>query len=71
MQAEGVPANAMVVGTAARHVLIYDSRKFSEPLQTRESSLKYQVGRIPVLQLLFCRRMMCCHRSTPVRSTCT
>jgi cell cycle arrest protein BUB3 len=32
----------IVVGTAARHVHVYDVRKMSEPQQRRESSLKHQ-----------------------------
>lgn len=34
--------NRIVVGTANRHVLIYDVRNLSVPEQTRESSLKFQ-----------------------------
>uniref|UniRef100_A0A6U4SK10 Mitotic checkpoint protein n=1 Tax=Hemiselmis andersenii TaxID=464988 RepID=A0A6U4SK10_HEMAN len=34
--------NRVVVGTANRHVLIYDVRKLGEPEQERESSLKFQ-----------------------------
>jgi len=37
-----VSALYVVVGTAGRHVLLYDIRKMSEPLETRESSLKRQ-----------------------------
>lgn len=32
----------LVVATAGRHVLVYDLRNMSEPLQKRESPLKYQ-----------------------------
>ena len=32
----------MIVGTAGRKVLIWDLRKPAQPMQTRESSLKYQ-----------------------------
>ena len=36
----------LVVGTAGRHVYIYDVRNMSETLQKRESSLKYQTRAI-------------------------
>lgn len=32
----------VIVGTAARHVWIWDLRRMAEPEQRRESSLKYQ-----------------------------
>ena len=32
----------MIVGTAGRKVLIWDLRKPAQPMQTRDSSLKYQ-----------------------------
>ncbi|PAA92390.1 hypothetical protein BOX15_Mlig005403g2, partial [Macrostomum lignano] len=32
----------LVVGTAGRHVLVWDLRQMTQPQQTRESSLKYQ-----------------------------
>ncbi|XP_049850995.1 uncharacterized protein LOC126324530 [Schistocerca gregaria] len=34
--------NYIIVGTAARHVWIWDLRHMNEPVQRRESSLKYQ-----------------------------
>eukprot|EP00290_Baffinella_frigidus_P057119 CAMPEP_0180360796 /NCGR_PEP_ID=MMETSP0989-20121125/12197_1 /TAXON_ID=697907 /ORGANISM="non described non described, Strain CCMP2293" /LENGTH=302 /DNA_ID=CAMNT_0022352217 /DNA_START=46 /DNA_END=954 /DNA_ORIENTATION=- len=37
-----VTQNRIVVGTANRHVWVYDVRKLSEPEQKRESSLKFQ-----------------------------
>uniref|UniRef100_A0A7S0F0I8 Mitotic checkpoint protein BUB3 n=1 Tax=Hanusia phi TaxID=3032 RepID=A0A7S0F0I8_9CRYP len=37
-----VSSNRIVVGTASRHVWIYDVRNLSEPEQKRESSLKFQ-----------------------------
>lgn len=37
-----VCANRIVVGTANRHVCVYDVRNLSEPEQQRESSLKFQ-----------------------------
>jgi len=36
----------LVVGTAGRHVYIYDLRNMHEPLQKRESSLKFQTRAI-------------------------
>lgn len=33
--------NTIVVGMAGRHIYIYDARKMGEPLQKRESSLKF------------------------------
>eukprot|EP00898_Chlorokybus_atmophyticus_P000287 jgi/Chlat1/1259/Chrsp115S00762 len=39
-------AERLVVGTAGRHVLIYDLRNMSVPEQQRESSLKYQTRSI-------------------------
>ena len=36
----------LVVGTSNRHVFIWDVRNISEPLQQRESSLKYQTRAI-------------------------
>lgn len=36
----------LVVGTAGRHVYIYDIRNMQETLQKRESSLKYQTRAI-------------------------
>lgn len=32
----------MIVGTAGRKVLVWDLRKPAQPMQTRDSSLKYQ-----------------------------
>lgn len=32
----------LIVGTAERHIVLWDIRKIKEPLQKRESSLKYQ-----------------------------
>lgn len=34
--------NKLVVGTAKRHISIYDVRNMANSLDTRESSLKYQ-----------------------------
>lgn len=34
--------NQLVVGTAGRHVLIWDLRQMHAPLEQRESSLRYQ-----------------------------
>ena len=34
--------NMLVIGMAAREIYVYDVRKLEEPLQRRESSLKYQ-----------------------------
>lgn len=34
--------NLLLVATAGRHIYLYDTRSLSQPLQKRESSLKYQ-----------------------------
>ncbi|KAI8910802.1 mitotic checkpoint protein BUB3-like protein [Gorgonomyces haynaldii] len=39
----------LVVGTAQRHILVYDLRNLGEPLQKRESSLKHMTRRVSVL----------------------
>ena len=36
----------LVVGTAGRHIHIHDVRNMNEPLQKRESSLKFQTRAI-------------------------
>ncbi|KAJ4461836.1 putative Mitotic checkpoint protein BUB3.1 [Paratrimastix pyriformis] len=41
-----ISGDRVVVGTAGRHILIYDLRQMSEPEQSRESSLKYQTRAI-------------------------
>ncbi len=40
--AMSVSKEKIVVGTAGRHIYIWDNRKLDEPLQRRESSLKFQ-----------------------------
>ena len=40
--AASLHAHRAVVGTAGRHVLVWDLRQLAEPEQRRESSLKYQ-----------------------------
>jgi hypothetical protein len=41
-----VADHKLVVGTAGRHVFIYDVRNMAETMQRRESSLKYQTRAI-------------------------
>lgn len=42
--------NLLLVATAGRHIYLYDTRSLGQPLQKRESSLKYQTRTVKFFQ---------------------